>query len=537
MASSRLVSTSGRGRSGALGLGGPWGSVLATRTRTVVFTDLSNYTASVARADRASLRDLLRWHEATVAPLLQRHDGRIVKTLGDSFMALFDSATDAVRAGLEIGEQSSVGGLPVRMSAATGDVEEIDGDVFGEAVNLASRINHVMPPSEIWFSEGTLQCMKQTEIPWEKVGYFALKGIAGEVPLYRGVPSSRAWLPEPIVAAARSHQLVLVDADGVVPLLPPDPLLLIRGLPPASARLEDLLNRLPVVGPDRIWLLAYTIAPADRHVWEQELGHRLVISTTPAFEQELKEVGRSVAASPSSDTIILESGLEPALEIAITGLALPVVPMADVVAGYGFDLLADGRWVNRADRPILRIDVSAQGAQLLASAPGVTLDERPVRDQDAVPLRDGCALHVNERKYVFKVLSKGPFVGILLSDAQTRLVVAGDQTAEIGREPNAPGIALPDRKGQQNIHWCAGPRAARARESGFTLDRALTGRRQTGVTVEGGQLIVEALHERCPTYVFRADGSLERVQGRCTAVFGDSIIVGTSVLSLGVPPR
>ena len=63
---------------------------MATRTQTVVFTDLTGYTNTVSRSDREALRELIASHEQLVAPVIERFGGRIVKNLGDSYMALFD---------------------------------------------------------------------------------------------------------------------------------------------------------------------------------------------------------------------------------------------------------------------------------------------------------------------------------------------------------------------------------------------------------------------------------------------------------------
>ncbi|MFO0007010.1 MAG: adenylate/guanylate cyclase domain-containing protein, partial [bacterium] len=98
-----------------------------------------------------------------MAPVLEQHGGRIVKNLGDSFMALFPSATDAVRASLELVEAVREGSMNLRVGMATGDVEVIDGDAFGENVNLASRILSRTPEGEVWFSHATLLCMNQSE--------------------------------------------------------------------------------------------------------------------------------------------------------------------------------------------------------------------------------------------------------------------------------------------------------------------------------------------------------------------------------------
>ena len=64
-------------------------------------------------------------------------------------MALFDSATDALRACLALVSTTLPNrGMSFRASAATGDVLEIDNDYFGEAVNLSARINSLVPPGE-----------------------------------------------------------------------------------------------------------------------------------------------------------------------------------------------------------------------------------------------------------------------------------------------------------------------------------------------------------------------------------------------------
>ena len=71
----------------------------------------------------------------------------------------------------------------------------------------------------------------------------------------------------------------------------------------------------------------------------------------------------------------------------------------------------------------------------------------------------------------------------------------------LSRNRRIPGLALPDRRGQDNIRWCVGARAARACESGFTLDRALAGRRQSSVNLGPGGAKLVSLHERCATYL------------------------------------
>ena len=197
---------------------------MGTVTRTVVFTDLANYTAKVSRTDREGLRQILKEHEGLVAPIVEKYGGRVVKNLGDSFMCLFLAATDALRAALDVQDVvTGEGGISIRLAMTTGDVEEIEGDAFGESVNLAARILSKTPAGEIWFGPGTRVCMNAAEIPWESVGRFRLKGIPGDKEIFRAVPAHRCWLPEPVSSAVKTGSIVRLRRGARPPLLPPEP--------------------------------------------------------------------------------------------------------------------------------------------------------------------------------------------------------------------------------------------------------------------------------------------------------------------------
>ena len=509
---------------------------MPTATRTVVFTDLANYTASVARSDREGLRDLIRYHEHLVIPVMEAHHGRVVKNIGDSFMALFDSATDALRAGLHLVARARADGRAIRVSAATGDVEEISGDAFGDAVNLAARINSRTSAEEVWFSESTFHCMNQAEIPWDRVGIFTLKGIAGEASVFRAVPPERAWLPEHVALAARAHTLVVLQPDLPVPPLPPDVVVLAIGYEPGSPTLVAAVDALPVLDPASVYLAAYPIAPSDRFAWESQ-GHGLVIGTPEAVLAAIAEHQRVVTHDGGSNTIILDTGFNAALRISYAGLALPAVPMSDVVGGYFYDLLDNGQWVNASDQSLARIDVTPAGVALVATSTRVVLDDRPLHLKERALLQQGARLRVAERLYVFWASPGESYLGFLLAESPANIMVAENQRAMLGREPTHPGLSLPDRRGQANIRWCAGSRAARARESGFTLDRALVGRHQVAITPSGNVCLIEPLHDRCPTWAWTGSGTLDRIIQPANVPIGEHIVVGTTVIALERPAR
>ena len=167
---------------------------------------------------------------------------------------------------------------------------------------------------------------------------------------------------------------------------------------------------------------------------------------------------------------------------------------------------------------------------------------------NAVLERDGIAAYPDAIDLLDLLDAAGVPSAIVSSSKNARTVLAAaaitdrfvtvvdGTTAELGREPNHPGLAFPDRRGQDNIRWCPGPRAAKARAHGFTLDRALAGRRQAALHVHGDNLKLTPLHERCATYVLR-DGrkGLERADFEIGVNIGDRVVAGTTVVAIRHP--
>lgn len=509
---------------------------MGTRTRTVMFTDLKDYTKAVEDSSRQGIRDLLLQHEELVAPKVRKYHGRVVKNLGDSYMCFFDSATDGLRAALEIQDLGAhASEISIRLALTTGDVEEIGDDGFGPTVNRAARILGKTPAGDIWFGPGTRVCMNASEIPWESVGRFRMKGLPEEIDVYRAVPAHRCRLPDPVSAAARHRRLVVLRRGDQVPSkLPTDPIVLLEGFLPGSAELARVLGQLPVLDPARLFLGTYHISPADRAVW-LDAGRGLVIGTPHAVDAAVREAEKPLTRSTGSDTIVLDVGARADLELVIAGLALPSVPLADVVAGYAYDLLPDGRWVNQSDRAVLRIEVSPEGPRVRVTSPGVSIDGRARSPDDVVVLDDGTRIGANGTEHVYRTLDQD-YVGAILSDTRMRLGVTDGQTAEVGREPGHPGLAFPERRGPANLRWCSGNRASRARAGGFTLDRALAGRRQAAISVSGPDLQITPLHQRCVTWLLEGDArTLTRVDRATPAALGDHLVAGTTVVGFRAP--
>ncbi len=510
---------------------------MRTRTLTVVFTDMADYTRSVSASDREGLRTLLAMHEQLVGPVLTRRGGRVVKNIGDSFMALFESATDALRACLDLMEAhapANATGIAFRAGLATGDVEDTGNDAFGEPVNLAARIIGKTPTGEVWFSNATRHCMNQAEIPYESTGRHALKGIPGDIEVFRAVPRHAAYLPDDLVAAIRARAVVRWAAGDPVPRVPQGAHVVLHGYRAGTSELAGAVDQLPQVEPARLWLATYAISPADRHDWARG-GRQLLVATVEGLDAAFKAHERAPTRTPGSDTIIMDGDSDAAFDLVAGGLALPSVPLAEVVAGYSYDLLSDGRWLNRHERAVLRVEVGMEGASALVLGPGVQVGGQAAAVDTRVALVDGLRIRTPSGAMTYRALNTEGYLGVLLGEGVMRLGVAAGQAVEIGREPQQPGYLLPDRSNQDNIAWLAGPRAARARERGLTVDKVMTGRRQASVADAGGTPVVTPLHETCASVLLGADGGATRLAAATDARIGDSLLLGTSVVALRPP--
>ncbi len=509
-----------------------------TRTLTVVFTDMADYTRSVSAIDREGLRNLLAMHEQLVGPVLTGRGGRVVKNIGDSFMALFESATDAIRACMDLVEAHGPGsrsGVAFRAGLATGDVEDMGSDAFGEPVNLAARIIAKTPTGEVWISNATRHCMNQAEIPFESTGRHVLKGIPGDIEVFRAVPKHAAYVPETLIAALRARTVVRWTSGDPAPAMLPNAHVLLEGFKPGSPELAGAVDLIPLVDPARVWLVSYRITPADRYEW-MRAGRSLIIATPEALSTALQQHERVPTRAAGSDTIILDGGSSSVMDIVMAGVALPAVPLAEVVAGFSYDQLADGRWLNRSDRAVVRVEVGVEGASLTVLAPGVQVGGQAAGINAQVPLTDGLQIRTPAGLMVYRVLGVEGYLGALVGDTTMRVNVNAGQTLELGREPQHPGFLLPDRGNQENIRWASGPRAARAREKGLTLDKVLTGRRQTALQVDNGVPTVTPLHETCATVLLPGGvGPATRLHAATRVRVDDVLVLGTSVVALREP--
>ena len=147
----------------------------------IMFTDIVGFT-SLMRADEKKALNLLYYNRQLLDPLIKKYNGEILKEMGDGTLNSFSSAIEAVRCALEIQETlEEVPALNLRIGVHIGDVIEQGEDIFGDGVNIASRIQNLADSGGICISQAVNDSIQsQSDIRAISIGKRELKGIEGK---------------------------------------------------------------------------------------------------------------------------------------------------------------------------------------------------------------------------------------------------------------------------------------------------------------------------------------------------------------------
>ncbi len=164
----------------------------ARRLAAIMFTDIAGYT-SLSQTDEPGALRLLEEQESLVRPILELHRGRQVKSMGDRLLIEFSNALDAVECAVDlqrhVHERNAREGrrpLRLRVGIHLGDVQGFGGDILGDAVNIASRVEPLAEPGGICLSEPVyVQVRNKVEYPLESLGPKELKGVREPMVVYR----------------------------------------------------------------------------------------------------------------------------------------------------------------------------------------------------------------------------------------------------------------------------------------------------------------------------------------------------------------
>ncbi len=119
----------------------------------IMFTDIVGYTSLMGNNEEKAFR-ILKKNREIQKPIIEQFNGRWIKELGDGVMASFNTVSDSVNAAIRIQKESNaVRDLQLRIGIHLGEVVFENEDVFGDGVNIASRIQAISNPGSIYVSE------------------------------------------------------------------------------------------------------------------------------------------------------------------------------------------------------------------------------------------------------------------------------------------------------------------------------------------------------------------------------------------------
>jgi TolB-like protein/class 3 adenylate cyclase len=198
---------------------------LERRLAAILAADVAGYSRLIEADEEGTLRRLKALRREVVDPKLAEHRGRIVKTTGDGLLVEFASVVDALRSAAEVQAALAEGNEPLppdrriefRIGIHQGDIVVEDGDIFGDGVNVAARLEGLAEPGGICVSARVQEdAAGRLDLAFEDMGDQALKNIARPVRAYRVGPSASG--SQLVETAAIPPALPLPDKPSIAVL-------------------------------------------------------------------------------------------------------------------------------------------------------------------------------------------------------------------------------------------------------------------------------------------------------------------------------
>jgi adenylate cyclase len=182
---------------------------IARRLAAILAADVAGYSRMMGADEEGTLAALKAIRREIVEPKISEHQGRIVKTTGDGALVEFASAVDAVRCALDVQRATAERNVAIpedrriafRIGINVGDIISDEGDIYGDGVNIAARIEPLAEPGAICLSDNAYQQIKgKLSLDITDMGERELKNIAQPVRVYGIRPGGAAAAPRPALS-------------------------------------------------------------------------------------------------------------------------------------------------------------------------------------------------------------------------------------------------------------------------------------------------------------------------------------------------
>lgn len=173
----------------------------------IVSADLVNYCRLMELDESRTLRALKFIHRGIICPLVALHEGRLVKTMGDDFLMEFAKPIAAVDFSIDLQLamlEQPYDDFSFRIGISCGQVRRHGRDIFGHVVNLASRLEEIASPGDVWLTKSVQdQIAGQHDIALDDLGEYVVRHISQPIHIFRISRLLRRTVDHPTDPASR----------------------------------------------------------------------------------------------------------------------------------------------------------------------------------------------------------------------------------------------------------------------------------------------------------------------------------------------
>ena len=344
------------------------GQVESRRLAAIMFTDIVGFSRQMGMDEARTLR-LLETHNQLIQQAVIEHHGTVIKTVGDAFLVDFPSVVHAVQCAQMIQaqlrthnvEQEKAEQIHVRIGIHLGDIIQKDGDVFGDGVNLASRLQALAEPDTVCISQIVYKEVEK-KLPLGTVvslGKPKLKNIAERFPVYALLPAPPAGLRQKLQVQRLKLSRRISTAQRVVAvglLLIAGTAVAIRYLPSFSPDTQPLIpNTQPLPLPDKpsIVVLPFDNMSGDPQQDYFSNGITEVLTSDLSRIASLFVIARNTAFTYKGKAAnVQDIGKELGVRYVLEGSVQKAAEQVRIVAQL-IDATTGGHlWSQRYDRPL-----------------------------------------------------------------------------------------------------------------------------------------------------------------------------------------
>ncbi len=220
------------------------------RLAVILAGDVVGYSRLMAEDETGTYDSLRAGVGEVVMPCVERHAGRVFKTTGDGFLAIFASAGEALSAAAAIQDGFAGRPLQLRLGLNLGDVIQDDGDVFGDGVNVAARLEAMAEPGTIYASAAVVRgAAKRPDLRFVPLGRRRGKNLPDPIDVYviERAGDRRRWPTRRLGAIAAAAAVAVTVGLAGWRYAEPISATLQGWLPGSRAAVAEAVNNRPAV--------------------------------------------------------------------------------------------------------------------------------------------------------------------------------------------------------------------------------------------------------------------------------------------------